>query len=203
MKRIGFLTYFSVCIISMVRGHAFADTSANVGFITHFANSDAQIETTCLENSQAANRCAVAIKKEGSTRFLLHFPFPPTNIGLSGQIFSILFPCGTGCSATFFYSQTLGLSKPYSLVLAVNTKIGMVLSASTDALYVYEIFPKTKRASAPVARIKLDTSPTSDNMQSLSAIADGNGFTVRYAREDGKEKVIRWKNTDRTGAKHD
>ncbi len=72
--------------------------------ITNFANSDAQIETTCSEKDTPTDKCTIALKKGGHSKTLMHYPFPPSNVGLSDGVFSILVPCGTGCAATFFYS---------------------------------------------------------------------------------------------------
>ncbi|MCG5074701.1 hypothetical protein [Paraburkholderia tagetis] len=175
-------------VAAAVCGTAFAN---NIHEITNFSNSEAQIETNCSGKNVAEN-CTIALRKGGHSQSLMRYPFPPANVGLSSGIFSILFPCGTGCAVTFFYSEELGLSKPFSFVLAVNAEKRIILSASDNLIYVYNIFQGINR---PLARINLGLKSNAGILQSITgAASEGNGFVIRYVNDNGDEKTFHWNN---------
>jgi hypothetical protein len=171
---------------------AFADA---VHETSNLPNSEVQIETICSDRNPVAQKCVVKLKKRQQNLVLIRYPFPPISVESNFGTFSIIFPCGTGCSATYFYNGKFGLSRPFPLVIAKNTKSNLILNISKNSLYVYRMFEPKTGSSIPTARIDLGLNPNSDITQSVSAAsARGNGFIIQYLDDAGFPEEYIWKN---------
>jgi len=183
--------YIAPFIIAITCEHTFAST---IHEITNFQNSDAQIETTCPDEDSPSKGCSVVLVKNKSRKKLLHNTFAPAYIGITDGVFTIKFPCGTECSATYFFSEKYGLSGPYPLVIAKNLKSNLVLFILNNSLYTEQIFRKKLGKTMKFKRIHLPIKTKIDIMQSvIGAKPHEDGFIIHYTDENGNEKFFTWK----------
>ncbi|MGO4581034.1 hypothetical protein AB4Z48_33960 [Cupriavidus sp. 2TAF22] len=141
------LSFFSCLIFAMpADGQSLTET-------TNLQPGDTQIKTIC-SNNKGYLRCDIYRTGKRGEKKLFDYPAAPAGISLVKGVFVILFPCGTQCSATYFYSQDKGLAGPFPLVEAYDLEFGMALSISVNPLPIYQIYPSRKN---PVIRyIRLD-----------------------------------------------
>ena len=152
--------------------------------LTNFAGSDVQLLTECAQ-TQLGGNCTIYDARKSRRRKILSFPFSPTSIEYEDGVFVIRFPCGTACSATYFYRTTGAIGGPFPAILAYDTSRGVVLSLSGNVLRMYKMFSKEKFSS--VGKINLNVE---DGANLANAIGDvklrGHTFWITYTNRNGE-----------------
>lgn len=120
---------------------------------TNFANSQYQISSSCNE-SQKSDNCSIYLIEKGEKKEIIEYPLPPSSIRLERDTFVIIFPCGTQCSATYFYAPGKGLSGPYPLVVNYDLQSGLALSVAKNPVQIYRLFQSERKTLA--GRVVLD-----------------------------------------------
>lgn len=164
MKISNFILISTVALIAL-----FSFDKANASVVnetTDFDNSMAQIHTTC----KTGHMCDIYyVKKSGAAeKKIISFPFAPSSINFDNGTFVIRFPCGTMCSATYFYKNSRGLSGPYKMVAAYNIKRNILISLAKKEPYIYRIF--VKNASNFVKKVPINTKYP--NKPSFASVVD-------------------------------
>ncbi|WP_116136068.1 hypothetical protein [Trinickia diaoshuihuensis] len=150
--------------------------------ITNFRTSDVQLETSCIK-TKTVDTCVVYRLMKNERKKLISFPFPPSNIAYEDGVFAIAFPCGTECSATYFYKPTNKLGGPFPLVVSYDAGRGIVLGVSGNSLEMYDMFSSGKMKA--IESITLDVG----NSSIVEAIRDvelkNHTFVIAYTDRRG------------------
>lgn len=154
---------------------------------THFPAASSQIETVC----QDGQSCAVFNVGDSGKRKILDFPFPPSDVSYHAGTFVLLFPCGTACSATYFYNPQKGLGGPYNLVASYDVDKGVVLTVSTNPPRMYQMFGPRRQKPIGTVPLNLD----SDLPEAAASVSDvkldQHTFVITYNNKDGKQVEYR------------
>ncbi|WP_186130810.1 hypothetical protein [Burkholderia gladioli] len=155
---------------------------------TNFKNSDVQISTDCSDRNGGTN-CTVSAVTGIKEKELLSFPLAPSDIKLQFEVFVIIFPCGPGCSATYFYSPEKGSGGPFPRIISYNLHNELAASISRNPLSIYRIY--SKQGSKPALTIRLDTNKKQDLDDAVKKVEfDGKKITVTYINQKGDVKTV-------------
>ncbi|MGV8403045.1 hypothetical protein ACV33W_27880 [Pseudomonas aeruginosa] len=156
---------------------------------TSFPDSRYQVSSHC-DDVKGSQACTIYLLGSQEKTKLLEFPLPPSSISLEGGVFIILFPCGTQCSATYFYSHTNGLSGPFPLLVNYDIQQGIAVGASTNPIQIYRLFQE--KPGTLLGKITLDL-PQGREFDP-SSIIDVNirkkSIDVEYLNKEGKAVTV-------------
>ncbi|WP_423758546.1 hypothetical protein [Burkholderia sp. NLJ2] len=108
---------------------------------------------------------------------------------MTSGFFVIDLPCGTQCSATYFYSERKGLGGPFPFVEAYDVERGIVLLSKRNPLPMYAMFSKQSRV---VGEIALDIPQGMDAFVAIKeAAVEDHRFVITYADRVGNVLTIR------------
>ncbi|HGO6127338.1 TPA: hypothetical protein ACK3RK_005900 [Burkholderia cepacia] len=155
---------------------------------TNFHDSSVQIKARCHESDSGVN-CGVYASGAAGERKVIDYPGAPTSILMTSGVFVIEFPCGTQCSATYFYSERSGLGGPFPFVEAYDVERGVVLLSKRNPLPMYAMFSKQ---SLVVGEVALDISKGSDAFVAIKeAAVQDHRFVITYTDRVGNVRTIR------------
>ncbi|WP_269510591.1 hypothetical protein [Burkholderia sp. IMCC1007] len=156
---------------------------------TSFRGSSVQIATRC-HSADSRMSCGVFASRKDVEKRLFNFPNPPSHISMVSGVFIIEFPCGTQCSATYFYSEQKGLGGPFPFVEAYDLDRGVVLLSEKNPLPMYPIFSKASRI---VGEAEVDLANGADTFASIKkVVVDGHKFVITYVDRRGEVVTIRY-----------
>lgn len=156
---------------------------ADVHEVTHFKSSEIQLETSCTDKGGGQN-CVIYSVAKNWRKSIISFPFAPSNIDYSDGVFVVSFPCGTECSATYFYKSKGALGGPFPLVESYDIERGVVLSVSKNSLQMYKIFSKEKLKS--LGSVVLNVQSDEDIVGVIHDVKLGDHmFIVTYVDKNG------------------
>jgi hypothetical protein len=152
---------------------------------TNFKESKIQIETIC-DDVNNENYCTIYGATNEGKRKIFDFPSPPSHIGYNKSVFVIIFPCGTECSATFFYDPNKGLGGPFPAASVYDIERGYVLVAQSNPLKIYSIYSTSNEK--PIDNIYLDIANGVTDIYSV--VSDikliDHSFVITYVDKNGK-----------------
>jgi hypothetical protein len=155
---------------------------------TKFKNTDIQIRTVCNNNGSGTDCSVFSVGKIGKKKLIV-FPFAPSDIKFDTGIFVIVFPCGTECSATYFYSPSKGMGGPFPLIVGYNLKKELALSLSKNPLPVFNIY--ARRNEKPALTIKLDVGAGQDLAELVKKVEfKDDEIVITYVDQQGSEKAV-------------
>ncbi|WP_423378946.1 hypothetical protein [Burkholderia sp. LMG 32019] len=155
---------------------------------TDFPGSSVQIRVWCQESSGGAN-CGIYAFGAVGERKIIDYPNAPTNISMTSGVFVIDLPCGTQCSATYFYSEKKGLGGPFPFVEAYDVDRGVVLLSQRNPLPMYAMFSKKSRV---VGEVALDIPKGMDAFVAIKeAVVEDHRFVITYTNHVGNVVTIR------------
>lgn len=155
---------------------------------TNFHDSSVQIKARCHESDSGVN-CGIYASGAAGERKVIDYPGAPTSILMTSGVFVIEFPCGTQCSATYFYSERSGLGGPFPFVEAYDVERGVVLLSKRNPLPMYAMFSKQ---SLVVGEVALDISKGSDAFVAIKeAAVQDHRFVITYTDRVGNVRTIR------------
>ncbi|HDR9771617.1 TPA: hypothetical protein QDC27_007256 [Burkholderia cepacia ATCC 25416] len=155
---------------------------------TNFHDSSVQIKARCHESDSGVN-CGIYASGAAGERKVIDYPGAPTSILMTSGVFVIEFPCGTQCSATYFYSERSGLGGPFPFVEAYDVERGVVLLSKRNPLPMYAMFSKQ---SLVVGEVALDISKGSDAFVAIKeAVVQDHRFVITYTDHVGNVRTIR------------
>lgn len=155
---------------------------------TNFHDSSVQIKVRCHESDSGVN-CGIYASGAAGERKVIDYPGAPTSILMTSGVFVIEFPCGTQCSATYFYSERRGLGGPFPFVEAYDVERGVVLLSKRNPLPMYAMFSKQ---SLVVGEVALDISKRSDAFVAIKeAAVQDHRFVITYTDRVGNVRTIR------------
>jgi hypothetical protein len=162
--------------------------SQGIDEATHFENSKIQLRTIC-DDKDGGTDCSVFSIDGGAKKKLISFPFAPSDIKFSSGVFVIIFPCGTECSATYFYNPSKGVGGPFPQIASYDLKRGLALSLSKNPLPVFNIY--ASRGEKPVFTVKLNAGGSRNliDLVKKAELKDGKA-TVTYVDSKGREKTV-------------
>jgi hypothetical protein len=154
---------------------------------THFPDAPSQVETVC----QDGHSCTVFNVTNSGKQKILDFPFPPSDVSYHAGTFVLLFPCGTACSATYFYNPQKGLGGPYNLVASYDMDKEVVLTVSANPPRLYQMFGPRKQK--PIGTVPLNLDPNLP--QAAASVSDvkldRHTFVITYTDKDGNQSEFR------------
>ncbi|WP_322088976.1 hypothetical protein [Burkholderia sp. BCC1999] len=155
---------------------------------TNFPDSSVQITVRCLESGNGVN-CGIYASGAAGEKKIIDYPSAPTNISMTSGVFVIDFPCGTQCSAAYFYSERKGLSGPFPFVEAHDVERGVVLLSQRNPLPMYAMFSKQSRV---VGEVALDIPQGMDAFVAIKeAAVEDHRFVITYTDHVGNVVTIR------------
>ncbi|WP_416268533.1 hypothetical protein SD235_16380 [Burkholderia cepacia] len=155
---------------------------------TNFHDSSVQIKARCHESDSGVN-CGIYASGAAGERKVIDYPGAPTSILMTSGVFVIEFPCGTQCSATYFYSERSGLGGPFPFVEAYDVERGVVLLSKRNPLPMYAMFSKQ---SLVVGEVALDISKGADAFFTIKeAAVEDHRFVITYTDRVGNVLTIR------------
>lgn len=119
---------------------------------TNFPDSRYQVSSQCID-AKDSQTCTIYLLGSHEKK-LLEFPLPPSSIRLQDDVFIFLFPCGTQCSATYFYSHEKGLNGPFPLLADYDIQQRIALGVSTNPIQIYGLFQE--KSDVLLGEIALD-----------------------------------------------
>ncbi|WP_420210092.1 hypothetical protein [Burkholderia aenigmatica] len=147
-----------------------------------FSGSSTKIKVRCRNASDRMD-CGIYMFRGGDEREILNFPGRPNIVSFDSGVFVIVFPCGTQCSATYFYSERNGLGGPFPFVEAYDVSRGVVLLSKRNPLPMYSIFSKKSRI---VGEINLNLPKGVEAFASIKrVVVNDHGFIVSYVDRGG------------------
>lgn len=158
-------------------------SEAEMRAVVHFQRTNIELETRCA-SGEGAGSCAVYRVENREEKKIISFPFPPSSINFDHGVFVITSPCGTQCSATYFYKESGALGGPFPLVEAYDVERGVVLSMAQGALQMYDMFAKGGLRS--IRQMTLDVKPDVDLVDVVREVKlVHHTFVVSYIARDG------------------
>lgn len=155
---------------------------------TNFPDGSGQIKVRCQESGSGAN-CGIYASGSAGEKKIIDYPDAPTNISMTSGVFVIDLPCGTQCSATYFYSERKGLGGPFPFVEAYDVERGVVLLSKRNPLPMYAMFSKQSRV---VGEIALDIPQGMDAFASIKeVVVEDHRFVITYTDRAGNVSKIR------------
>ncbi|WP_273829802.1 hypothetical protein [Pseudomonas sp. SBT1-2] len=154
---------------------------------TNFPNSQYQIFSHCgiSENSQS---CEIYSVSKGGKKKIIDYPLPPSSIRFENNIFVIAFPCGTQCSATYFYNVKKGLSGPFPLVVDYDLQRGFALGVAKNPIQVYRLFRAEDESLADSITLDLPRNSRFDPSLIIEARIKDDSILIEYVN-DKDERV--------------
>ncbi|EHC5874198.1 hypothetical protein JR782_005083 [Salmonella enterica subsp. enterica serovar Eastbourne] len=95
-------------------------------------------------------------------------------------MFIFLFPCGTQCSATYFYSHEKGLNGPFPLLADYDIQQRIALSVSTNPIQIYGLFQEKSDVLLGEIALDLPQGSAFDPSSIISARIEKNSILVEY-----------------------
>lgn len=155
---------------------------------TNFPDGSSQIKVRCQESGSGAN-CGIYASGSAGEKKIIDYPGAPSNISMASGVFVIDLPCGTQCSATYFYSERKGLGGPFPFVEAYDVERGVVLLSKRNPLPMYAMFSKQSRV---VGEIALDIPQGMDAFASIKeVVVEDHRFVITYTDRAGNVSKIR------------
>ncbi|WP_423382005.1 hypothetical protein [Burkholderia sp. LMG 32019] len=155
---------------------------------TDFHDSSIQIKVRCHESDSGVN-CEIYASGAAGERKVIDYPSAPTSISMTSGVFVIDLPCGTQCSATYFYSERNGLGGPFPFVEAYDVERGVVLLSKRNPLPMYAMFSKQSRV---VGEVALDIPKGLDAFVAIKeAAVEDHRFVITYTNHLGNVMTIR------------
>lgn len=155
---------------------------------TNFPGSSVQIKVRCQESDSGVN-CGIYASGAAGERKVIDYPSAPTSISMTSGVFVIDLPCGTQCSATYFYSERNGLGGPFPFVEAYDVERGVVLLSKRNPLSMYAMFSKQSRV---VGEVALDIPKGLDAFVVIKEVAvEDHRFVITYTDRLGNVMTIR------------
>ena len=151
---------------------------------TNFANSQYQISSNC-EDGEKSQGCSIYLIGKGKKK-IIEYPLPPSSIRLESGVFVIIFPCGTQCSATYFYAPKKGLSGPYPLIVDYDLQRGLALSVAKNPIQIYQLFQKGDRSLVASVALDLPRGSKFDPSSIIDAKLKNNIVFVDYINSKGE-----------------
>lgn len=159
--------------------------------VTSFPDSNYQVSTQCDDNGKGAQQtCKIYLAGGAEKRKIIENPFPPSSIALKDGIFVLLFPCGTQCSATYFYSLKAGLSGPFPLVTDYDLHRGIALWVSKNSIQIYRLFQKKDKYLAGTITLDLPQGEKFDPTSVIDAHINGDSILVEYINRRNERATI-------------
>lgn len=156
---------------------------AEVREVAHLPRTNIKLEARC-PSAEVVGNCAVYRVENREKKKIISFPFPPSSINFDHGVFVITFPCGTQCSATYFYKESGALGGPFPLVEAYDVERGVVLSMAQGALQMYGMFAKGGLRS--IRQMTLDVKSDVDLVDVVRGVKlVDHTFVVSYIARDG------------------
>ncbi|MGO4331001.1 hypothetical protein [Cupriavidus sp. M-11] len=152
--------------------------------ITNFQRSDTQIKINCANRRGHLNCGIYSADKQGDAK-LFDYSAAPASISLVEGIFVMLFPCGTQCSATYFYRKNKGLAGPFPLVEVYDLEFGVALGISKNPLPIYQIYPSRKNSVIGSIRLNLPRELVNVPGAISDVRLDNHKFIISYVDRHG------------------
>ncbi|MBK5541762.1 hypothetical protein JFV28_04000 [Pseudomonas sp. TH05] len=158
----------------------------NLDETTNFPKSDYQISSHC-HNVKGSQTCKVYLLQDVEKTKILDFPSPPSSVKLQHDVFIILFPCGTQCSATYFYSKKNGLDGPYPLIVDYDLEREIALSIAKNPIQIHKLFKSRKNKAYKSITLDLPLDNKFDPSSIVDAHIDKNSITIEYINQMGEQ----------------
>ncbi|WP_124471633.1 hypothetical protein [Burkholderia ubonensis] len=179
------ITFIVCSCLVLIANSALAVT---LGESTSFPDSSVQITVRCQE-SGGGTSCGIYASGAVGEKKIIDYPNAPTNISMTSGVFVIDLPCGTQCSATYFYSEKKGLGGPFPFVEAYDVDRGVVLLSQRNPLPMYAMFSKKSRV---VGEVALDILQGMDAFVAIKeAAVEDHRFVITYTNHIGSVVTIR------------
>jgi len=155
---------------------------------THFEHSKIQLRTVC-DGKYGGSSCSIFSIDGKAKKELISFPFAPSEIKFDSGVFVVVFPCGTECSATYFYSPSKGIGGPFPLVTSYDLKKGLALSLSRNPLPIFNIYAAHGEKTVFAVKIDAEASRNLTDIVKKAELKDGK-ITVTYVDPRGRERTV-------------